>query len=72
MKRQNIELSSLKRDRLLQLKSNIDYDNLSGISNEAKESLKRSEPTNIAEASQLPGMTPAATAILLRYLKKTG
>ena len=72
VKRQNIELSSLKRDRLLQLKSNIDYDNLSGISNEAKESLKRSEPTNIAEASQLPGMTPAATAILLRYLKKTG
>ena len=72
VKRQNIELSSLKRDRLLQLKSKIDYDNLCGISNEAKESLKRSEPTNIAEASQLPGMTPAATALLLRHLKKTG
>ena len=72
IKRQNREIASINEDKKLKLKANIDYDKLQGISNEAKDNLKAHRPTNIAEASRLPGMTPAATAILLQYLKKTG
>ena len=72
VKRQDREISSLNEDRQLKLKANIDYDDLQGISNEARENLKFSKPRDIEEASRLPGMTPAATALLLRHLKNTG
>ena len=35
-----------------------------------KEILSKNKPNNIEEAKQLPGMTPAAASILLRYVKK--
>ena len=38
--------------------------------NEIKEILAKNKPNNIEEAKQLPGMTPAAASILLRYVKK--
>ena len=72
IKRQNREIEAINEDKKLKLKADIDYDEIQGISNEAKENLKAYQPTSIAEASRLPGMTPAATAILLQHLKKTG
>lgn len=68
--RQNKEISSLEQDSRLHLSESIDYENCPGISNEIKEILKSKKPKNIGEASQLPGMTPAAAAILLSFLKK--
>ena len=72
IKRQNREIASINEDKKLKLKADIDYDKIQGISNEAKDNLKAHQPTSIAEASKLPGMTPVATAILLQHLKKTG
>jgi tRNA uridine 5-carboxymethylaminomethyl modification enzyme len=69
-KRQITEIEELKKDAKLALKSNIDYNQCGGLSNEIKEILKRHKPSNIGEARELPGMTPAAAAILLRHLKK--
>ena len=37
---------------------------------EVKESLEKYKPENFGEAKNLPGMTPAAAAILLSYVKK--
>ena len=68
--RQNKEISSLEQDSRLHLSESIDYENCPGISNEIKEILKSKKPKNIGEASQLPGMAPAAAAILLSFLKK--
>ena len=39
-------------------------------SSDPKEILSKNKPNNIEEAKQLPGMTPAAASILLRYVKK--
>ena len=71
-KRQNKEIDSLKKDTELCLNENANYDLCPGLSNEARELLKTKKPKNIGEASRLPGMTPAATNLLLRFLKKTG
>lgn len=72
MKRQNKEIKSLKTDYKLTLDEEINYDLCQGLSNEVRELLKTRKPKNIGEASQLPGMTPAASNLLLRFLKKTG
>ncbi len=68
--RQLSEIDELEKDKLLKIREDIDYTECGGLSNEVKEILKNHMPSNIQEARQLPGMTPAAAAILLRYVKK--
>ena len=67
--RQLNEINDLEKDRLLKIKSSVDYNKCSGLSNEVKEILTTNKPHNIQEARQLPGMTPAAASILLRFVK---
>ena len=70
MGRQMTELEDLKKQKSLALNHNVDFSKCSGLSNEILEILNRYKPKNIGDASRLPGMTPAATAILLRFVKK--
>lgn len=48
----------------------LDYDLVPSLSHEARQKLKETKPSNIGQASRIPGMTPAAISILLIYLKK--
>jgi tRNA uridine 5-carboxymethylaminomethyl modification enzyme len=48
------------------------YQGLSGLSNEAVEKLSRVRPRSLGQASRIPGLTPAAIAILQVHLKKAG
>ena len=68
--RQQNEIEELKKERLLEIHKNINFNECDGLSNEIKEILSKNKPNNIEEAKQLPGMTPAAASILLRYVKK--
>ena len=64
------EIEDLNRDRGLKINFNKKLDSCSGLSNEVKEILNKHRPKSIGEARELPGMTPAAAAILLKYIKK--
>ena len=64
------EIEELNRDKGLKINFNKKLDNCSGLSNEVKEILNKYKPKSIGEARELPGMTPAAAAILLKYIKK--
>ena len=64
------EIDDLNKERSLKIRKNTDFDGCAGLSNEIKEILKRYKPASIGEARQLPGMTPAAANVLLRYVKK--
>jgi len=64
------EIEELNRDKGLKINFNKKLDNCSGLSNEVKEILNKYKPKSIGEARELPGMTPAAAAILLKYVKK--
>ncbi len=68
--RQQNEIEELKKERLLVIHKNVNFNKCDGLSNEIKEILSKNKPNNIEEAKQLPGMTPAAASILLRYVKK--
>ena len=70
LEKQLVEIEDLKKEKSLKLHSDINYKNCSGLSNEIKEILDKHKPQNIGEATELPGMTPAAAAILLRFAKK--
>jgi tRNA uridine 5-carboxymethylaminomethyl modification enzyme len=42
----------------------LDYDAISGLSREMRETLKRVRPATIGQASRLPGVTPAALSLV--------
>ena len=64
------EIEELNRDKELKINFSKKLDDCSGLSNEVKEILNQHKPKSIGEARELPGMTPAAAAILLRFIKK--
>ena len=52
------------------LPEDINYSNLLGISNEAKQKLKEFAPETIGQAARIQGVTPATLSVLLVHLKK--
>ena len=68
--RQQIEIDRLLRYDHWRLPEQMDYSNVSGLSNEAREKLKSQRPETVGQASRIPGITPAAVSLLLVHLKK--
>lgn len=68
--RQQADIEKLKRQENTRLPVDLDYENISGLSNEVKQKLQSARPATLAAASRIPGVTPAAISILLIHLKK--
>lgn len=68
--RQEEDIQKLRRQENTPLPADFDYQQMQGLSNELKQKLQSVRPDNIARASRIPGMTPAAISLLLIYLKK--
>jgi tRNA uridine 5-carboxymethylaminomethyl modification enzyme len=52
------------------LPADFDYDAVPGLSNEVRQKLKDICPRSLGQAARISGVTPAAIAILLVYLKR--
>ena len=50
--------------------SDLNFDEVDGLSHEISQKLAEFRPTNLARAGRIPGVTPAAMSLLLVYLKK--
>jgi tRNA uridine 5-carboxymethylaminomethyl modification enzyme len=50
----------------------FDYDGVPGLSAEIREKLKEVRPRSLGQAGRISGVTPAAVAILMVYLKRRG
>lgn len=72
IERQADEIDRLKRNEALQLPADLDYDQISGLSNEVRQKLKLARPATLAQAARVPGVTHAAVSLLLVSLKKHG
>ena len=70
IERQKENISAYRRDQKFKLPSNINYDSIGGLSNESREILTEVQPSTLAIAASLPGVTPAALAAILSYVKK--
>ncbi len=70
LKKQNSDIIAFKRDESLKIPKNIDYDRLSGLSNEVKSKFKKIRPETMGQALRIDGITPAAVYILLSHVKR--
>ena len=70
MTKQNADILAFKRDENLIIPKNLNYDVLSGLSNEAKSKFKKIRPKTIGQALRIDGIPPAAAYILLSYVKR--
>jgi tRNA uridine 5-carboxymethylaminomethyl modification enzyme len=48
----------------------FDYDAVSGLSNEIRQKLKEVRPRSLGQAGRVSGVTPAAVALLMVYVKR--
>ncbi|MGP6380234.1 tRNA uridine-5-carboxymethylaminomethyl(34) synthesis enzyme MnmG [Yersinia bercovieri] len=70
--RQQEEIEKQLRNENTLLPVDLDYQQVSGLSNEVIAKLNDHKPNSIGQASRISGITPAAISILLVWLKKQG
>jgi tRNA uridine 5-carboxymethylaminomethyl modification enzyme len=70
LKRQNDEIDRQRHNEELRLPPDIDYREVGGLSNEARQRLTDVRPATLGQAARIPGLTPAALSLLLVHLKK--
>ena len=70
LKKQKADILAFKRDENLIIPNKINYDNLSGLSNEVKAKFKQIKPRTMGQALRIDGITPAAVYILLSHVKR--
>jgi len=70
LKKQNADILAFKRDENLIIPAHINYDVLSGLSNEVKLKFKQIKPKTMGQALRIDGITPAAVYILLSHVKR--
>lgn len=70
--RQQEEIEKQQRNENTLLPVDLDYRQVSGLSNEVIAKLNDHKPNSIGQASRISGITPAAISILLIWLKKQG
>lgn len=70
--RQQEEIEKQLRNENTLLPVDLDYQQVSGLSNEVIAKLNDHKPSSIGQASRISGITPAAISILLVWLKKQG
>jgi tRNA uridine 5-carboxymethylaminomethyl modification enzyme len=69
LKRQTADVDAFRRDEGLLL-TEIDYQAVPGLSNEARAKLEASRPRTVGQAGRIDGITPAALGILAAYLRR--
>jgi len=70
LKKQKADILAFKRDENLIIPDKINYDGLSGLSNEVKSKFKEIKPKTMGQALRIDGITPAAVYILLSHVKR--
>jgi tRNA uridine 5-carboxymethylaminomethyl modification enzyme len=71
IEQQKRDISIFEKDENLIIPKNINYELISGLSNEIKRKLKDIKPLTFGQALRIDGVTPAAINILMIYCKNT-
>ena len=70
--RQDRDIERVREHKAIVLPLDLDYRGIDGLSNELQEKLSETRPETLAQASRIPGMTPAALSLLSVQAKKLG
>jgi len=69
IEKQKVQAQKFLRLEHLALGENIDYEEIKGLSNEARQKLIKFRPLSIGQASRITGISPADINVLLIYLE---
>jgi len=70
LKKQKADILAFKRDENLIIPDEVNYNDLSGLSNEVKDKFIKIKPKTMGQALRIDGITPAAVYILLSHVKR--
>jgi tRNA uridine 5-carboxymethylaminomethyl modification enzyme len=71
LERQERDIIRFRREENLALPESLDYDTLLSLPMEARQKLSAIRPVSLGQAARIEGITPAALAALLLYVKST-
>lgn len=72
VEREKAEIEKFKNLEKIKIPENINFKEVSGLSNEVVEKLEKMNPISLGQASRISGVTPAAIWAIMIYLKKSG
>ena len=67
--RNNREIESYNRDKMIKIPADFNYDDMPGLTLELRQKLNRVRPATIADLNRIPGMTPAGIMVVLRRIR---
>lgn len=70
IERQQREIDKQANQENLPLPESLDYDEVVGLSNEARQRLVAARPETLGQASRLEGVTPSTVSLLMIHLRK--
>ena len=70
IRRQEEQVKRFKKTEEVLIPESFDYQAVSGLTAEVREKLERVRPVNLGQAARIPGVTPAAIAILTILLRR--
>ena len=70
IKMQQAQVEKFKKLEMKMLSEELDYENIKGISLEARQKLNKFKPRSIGQASRISGVSPADISVLLVYLQQ--
>jgi len=68
--RQEADIHAFRKDETLHLPPGLDYDAITGLSNEVRAKLKSVRPVTLGQAARISGMTPSALTRLLAHVRR--
>jgi tRNA uridine 5-carboxymethylaminomethyl modification enzyme len=71
LRRQEREIEAARKYQRRKIPSGFAYEGIPGLSREAVQRLNQVRPDNVGQASRIPGLTPAAVAVLATYVGRS-
>ena len=68
--RQAEDVAAFRRDESLMLPDDLDFGQISGLSNEMKQKFAAQRPRTVGQAGRLDGVTPAALTLLAAHVRR--
>jgi tRNA uridine 5-carboxymethylaminomethyl modification enzyme len=68
LKRQEAEIERAKRDERRRIPARFPFDRVPGLSREIVQRLSQVRPDTLGQALRVPGVTPAAIAVIAAYV----
>ncbi len=70
IERQKRDVEAMRRDEVLRIPTDFNYENIVGLSNELRGKLTSIQPATLGQAGRIDGMTPAGLTLILANIRK--